>query len=67
MVTVPAAFPRTKPAELTDAIAGLLLLHTPPAAASLNVVVAPPAHTDAAPVIGPTTGNRESTEKAMVS
>ena len=54
-MTVPPATPLTIPDELTVALAVLLLLHVPPAVASLNVVVAP-LHTDAVPVIVPAVG-----------
>jgi hypothetical protein len=41
MVTPPTLTPVTTPAELTTAIVVLLLLHTPNAVASINVVVLP--------------------------
>lgn len=42
MVTAPAATPVTTPvAELTVALAVLLLLHVPPAVASVSVVLIP--------------------------
>lgn len=51
MVTVPAVTPVTMPdAEPTEAIAGLLLLHVPPASGSPSVIVVP-AHTGELPVI----------------
>jgi hypothetical protein len=45
IVAVPVAIPETIPAVLTDATEVLLLLHVPPAVASLNVTVLP-AQTD---------------------
>ena len=41
MVTAPPELPRTTPAEVIDAIAGLLLLHVPPAVAFVTVAVVP--------------------------
>ena len=42
MVTLPPDKPVTRPVDgLIEAVAGTLLLHTPPVAASLNVVVRP--------------------------
>ena len=55
MVVVPALTPVTAPVLPTVAIAVLLLLHTPPVVASLNVVVAPE-HTDFVPVTVPADG-----------
>ena len=57
MIVVPADIPLTTPDILTLAIPVLLLLHTPPLAASLNVVV-DPAHTVAVPLMIPATGGR---------
>ena len=54
MVAVPAATPLTTPFT-TVAVDASLVLHTPLAVASVNVVVAP-AHTEAVPVIPDTTG-----------
>ncbi len=53
MVAVPAAIPVTTPA-VTVALE-LLLLHAPPAAASVRAVVAP-VHTADAPLIEPASG-----------
>ena len=53
MVSKPDPMPVTTPVLDIRAVA-LLLLHTPPFVAQLNVVV-PPAHTKLAPVIGATT------------
>jgi hypothetical protein len=50
MVTIPDASPVTTPNPLTVAIAGLLLLHTPPVGVPDNVI-ADPLHTSQAPVI----------------
>ena len=55
MVDVPAATPVTIPVLFTVAIAVLLLLHTPPAVALLNVVVEP-TQALVVPVIGLTVG-----------
>lgn len=55
MVAVPAVMPVTAPVLLTLATAVLLLLHTPPVTASLNVVV-PPVHTVMVPVMVPADG-----------
>ena len=51
MVTVPGATAVTKPVVDMVAIAVLLLLHTPPAVASLNKVVLPTPHIEVTPVI----------------
>ena len=51
MVEVPATAPLTMPDVPMVATVVLLLLHTPPDVASLNVVVEP-THTVAVPVIG---------------
>jgi len=48
---VPALPPVTTPLVATAAMEGDAELHTPPAVASLSEVVAPPAHTEAAPPI----------------
>ena len=50
MVAPPVATPLTTPVALTVAMAVLLLLHAPPAVASLSVVV-PPTHNVVVPVI----------------
>lgn len=55
MVVVPAATPVTVPAALMVAAAGLLLLHTPPAAASVRVLEEP-GHTIVAPLMVPADG-----------
>lgn len=41
IVAVPTPFPVTTPPPVTDAIAAALLLHTPPAVASVNVTLPP--------------------------
>ena len=56
MVTVPAATTVTIPVALTVAFEGLLLLHVPPVAVSVNGVVRP-VHTEDAPVITPAAGS----------
>jgi hypothetical protein len=55
MDAVPGATPVTTPAPLTDATEVLLLLHTPPAAPSVNVVVFP-AHIVVDPLMVPALG-----------
>ena len=50
MVNVPAATPVTTPVVLIVATEVLLLLHVPPAVASVKLVVNP-IHTDAVPVM----------------
>jgi len=50
MLAVPADTPVTIPVEPTVALPGLLLLHAPPAVASVRLTVEP-THTGAAPVI----------------
>jgi hypothetical protein len=55
MVAVPAVIPVTTPVEDTEATVVLVLLHTPPAAASLSVVV-DPAQTVVTPVMLPAFG-----------
>ena len=52
MVVVPAAMPATTPAVLTVPLAGATLLHTPPPADGVNVVVLP-AHTVGIPESAP--------------
>ena len=51
MVVVPAVTLVTIPVTPTVAAEVLVLLHAPPAVASLRVVVTPPAHTVSVPVI----------------
>ena len=50
MVAVPADTPETTPAELTEAVSVLLLLHEPPVVPSLKEVVKP-THTLVVPPI----------------
>ena len=56
MVAVPTATPVTTPEAFIDAIAGSLLLHTPPDTESLKAVV-DVTQNESAPVILPTYGN----------
>ena len=49
MFTVPAALPVTTPVALTDAIAGLLLVHVTPGVVLVSVIVLP-THTAVGPV-----------------
>ena len=56
MVAVPVAPPVTTPVVLTEAIAALLVPHTPPETASESVVVPPAAHKEVVPVIVPADG-----------
>jgi hypothetical protein len=53
MVVVPAAMPVTTPVADIEPLAGVLLLHVPPAGVLVSVVVAP-THTLNVPAIGPT-------------
>ena len=55
MVVVPALLPLTTPEVFTEAIAELLLLHTPPVIASVSVITAP-AQTLSAPSMVPASG-----------
>ena len=55
MVVVPEVRPLTTPEALTVATIVLVLLHTPPGVASVNVVEEL-AHADAVPLIVPATG-----------
>jgi len=55
MITVPKPTPVTSPDPSILPIAVLLLLHMPPAVASLNVIVEPK-HIEVVPKIGPATG-----------
>ena len=55
MVALPAAIPVTNPVDDTVAIAVLSLVHVPPAARSLRLIVLP-AQTLSAPVIVPADG-----------
>ena len=57
MVVVPALTPVTTPVLVTVPTAVLVLLHTPPVAASVSEVVEPPAHTEVVPVIVPAFGS----------
>ena len=50
MIAVPAVPPVTTPAPLIEAVPGALLLHVPPAVASVNAVVRPE-HTARVPVM----------------
>lgn len=52
MLADPAATPYTTPEALTDAIDALLLVHTPPAIASVSVIVLP-VHTVEGPEMVP--------------
>jgi hypothetical protein len=56
MVAEPAVTPVTTPAASTVATPDALLLHVPPAAASVSVTEEP-AHTDEVPVMVPAAGN----------
>ena len=56
MVVLPAAKPATTPDVFTDPVDGAVLLHTPPAAASVSDVLAP-TQTTGVPVIVPASGN----------
>ena len=58
IVVVPVVTPVTRPAVLTEATAGLLLLHVPPVEVSLSVTDEP-AQTPLGPTIGPGAGNME--------
>ena len=51
MVAVPDEWPLTTPKLFIDAVSGVLLLHVPPAVASLNAEVSP-AHMLLLPVMG---------------
>ena len=55
MVAVPAALPLTTPADVIEAIAGLLLLQVPPVVVLLKVEVRP-THNVVVPVIVPADG-----------
>jgi hypothetical protein len=54
MFTIPEPTPVTAPKPFTVAIVASLVLHVPPATASVNVVTEP-WHNEAAPLIPPTT------------
>ena len=56
MVVFPEAMPLTNPVVLTEPTDGVTLLHTPPAAPSVSVVLTP-AQTTGVPVIVPAFGN----------
>ena len=53
---MPADKPATKPVASTVAVAGMVLVHAPPVAASVNAVFAP-AQTVGIPVIVPALGS----------
>jgi hypothetical protein len=55
MVALPPVTPVTVPVAFTEAIEAAVLLHTPPVAASVSVVVAPEQTVDE-PVIVPAAG-----------